>query len=203
MLALGASTSHLGRPLRAWRALANPRRSWLSREVWVASTFLALASASLLAPPGWGVPRPLAWLAVVAGAGLCAAIDGVYRAVPRLSPARLHGGEPTLAALFLLALIAGAWPVAAALGVLRSLLAVRRLRAGGAGLPAVGVAARLTLLAVACIPALPWQAAAVVALAGEVLDRCDLIAGLEPTSPASVLVMQVASAAGQRTWPLG
>ncbi len=202
-LAMGASASHLGRPLRAWRALANLRRSWLSREVLAASSLLALGSASLLAPPVGVAARPLAWLSVLAGAGLCAAIDGVYRAIPRLSPARLHGGEATLAAPFLLALMAGAWEMALVLGVVRSLLAVRRLQAGEAGLPAAGVAARLALLAIACVPALPWPVATIVALAGEVLDRCDLLAGLEPASPARVLVMQAASAAASPTMAAG
>lgn len=196
-LGLGVSASHLGRPLRAWRAVANLGRSWLSREVAGATLLLVLGVASLVAPPGWGAARPLGWLAALAGAGLVTAIDGVYRVVPRLSRVRLHGGEATLAAPFLLAVITGAWPVAVALGVLRSLLAVRRLAAGETGLSGGVVAARLALLAVACIPPLPWPAAALVALVGEGLDRFDLLAGLEPASPARVLVAQAAAARSQ------
>lgn len=45
VLAMGASLLHLGSPLLAWRALANPRTSWLSREIW--STLL-LSGASIL-----------------------------------------------------------------------------------------------------------------------------------------------------------
>lgn len=197
IVALGASLFHLGRPLRAWRSLVHVRRSWLSREAVAASSLCVLGGAALLAPAGWGGARPLTWLAVLAGAVLCAAIDGVYRAIPRLSRVRLHGAETTLAAPFLLAVITGAWPVAVALGVLRSLLAVRRLQAGEAGLPAVGVAARLALLAVACIPTLPWPVAALIALGGEGLDRFDLLAGLDPASPAAVLVAQAAAAGSQ------
>jgi Fe-S-cluster-containing dehydrogenase component/DMSO reductase anchor subunit len=43
MLALGASTLHLGRPLYAWRAVRAVRRSWLSREIVVFGAFAAVA----------------------------------------------------------------------------------------------------------------------------------------------------------------
>lgn len=50
LLALGASTLHLGRPLYAFRALSMWRRSWLSREVLFFSLFsgAAIAYAALL-----------------------------------------------------------------------------------------------------------------------------------------------------------
>jgi DMSO reductase iron-sulfur subunit len=48
VLALCASTFHLGRPAFAWRALKMWRRSWLSREVLVFSLFAG--AASLYAP---------------------------------------------------------------------------------------------------------------------------------------------------------
>jgi DMSO reductase anchor subunit len=43
MLALSASTLHLGRPIYAYRALKMWRRSWLSREVLLFSAFSAVA----------------------------------------------------------------------------------------------------------------------------------------------------------------
>src|SRR5205823_2538165 len=43
MLALGASTLHLGRPLYAYRAVKMWRRSWLSREVLLFTGFSAVA----------------------------------------------------------------------------------------------------------------------------------------------------------------
>ncbi|MFL6306991.1 MAG: DmsC/YnfH family molybdoenzyme membrane anchor subunit [Candidatus Sulfotelmatobacter sp.] len=50
LVALGASTLHLGRPIYAFRALSMWRRSWLSREVLFFSLFAgtAIAYASLL-----------------------------------------------------------------------------------------------------------------------------------------------------------
>jgi DMSO reductase iron-sulfur subunit len=49
-VALAASTLHLGRPLRAWRALKMWRRSWLSREVLLFTLFAGAAMAPGLAP---------------------------------------------------------------------------------------------------------------------------------------------------------
>ena len=43
LAALGASTTHLGRPLGAWRAFLGLRKSWLSREIVVFGQFAGLA----------------------------------------------------------------------------------------------------------------------------------------------------------------
>lgn len=45
LLALAASTLHLGRPLQAWRALIGLRTSWLSREIAAFGLFAVLAAA--------------------------------------------------------------------------------------------------------------------------------------------------------------
>lgn len=44
-LGLAASTSHLGRPLGAWRAFLGLRRSWLSREIVIFGGFSGMAAA--------------------------------------------------------------------------------------------------------------------------------------------------------------
>jgi Fe-S-cluster-containing dehydrogenase component/DMSO reductase anchor subunit len=69
-LALGASVAHLGRPLQAWRAVLNVRRSWLSREVVAFGAFAALAA--LAAVTG---------LAAVATAAAVAGVAGVVASV--------------------------------------------------------------------------------------------------------------------------
>ena len=45
IIGLGASTSHLGRPLGAWRAFLGLRKSWLSREIVIFGAFSSLAFA--------------------------------------------------------------------------------------------------------------------------------------------------------------
>ena len=49
-IGLAASTSHLGRPLGAWRAFLGLRRSWLSREIVVFGGFSGVAAAYTAAP---------------------------------------------------------------------------------------------------------------------------------------------------------
>lgn len=49
-LGLFSSTSHLGRPLGAWRAFLGLRKSWLSREIVVFGAFSAVAAAATLSP---------------------------------------------------------------------------------------------------------------------------------------------------------
>jgi DMSO reductase anchor subunit/ferredoxin len=63
--ALGASLLHLGRPVHAWKALRNLRRSWLSREVALFGAYGGVAAGAVLLPG-------LAPVAVVAG------LAGVY-----------------------------------------------------------------------------------------------------------------------------
>lgn len=69
LLALGASTLHLGRPIYAWRALSMWRRSWLSREV----LFFSLFSTAGI------VYAALLWAGVAASApaGIVAALLGL------------------------------------------------------------------------------------------------------------------------------
>lgn len=79
---LAASTLHLGRPARAWRALTNVHTSALSREIAWVSAFLGVATLWLAwgGAGGW----PLEALGVVAGAVgwvALAAMDQVYRPV--------------------------------------------------------------------------------------------------------------------------
>ena len=58
-LALGASTLHLGRPIHAYRALRMWRRSWLSREVLLFSSFSGIATMYAAALWSGGVPAPV------------------------------------------------------------------------------------------------------------------------------------------------
>lgn len=57
---LVAAVFHLGHPLRAWRAVAMWRTSWLSREVIVLPCFMAVVAL-------WGAGHLLRWPAPVAG----------------------------------------------------------------------------------------------------------------------------------------
>jgi DMSO reductase iron-sulfur subunit len=83
-LALASSTSHLGRPIHAYRALRMWKRSWLSREVLFFGCFSALAG--LYAGSLWlglSISRQLGFATVVLGAAGIVASACIY-----LVPAR-------------------------------------------------------------------------------------------------------------------
>lgn len=68
VLGLGASVSHLGRPLQAWRAVLGFRHSWLSREIVAFGAFAPLAAATAAGHLGVPVLRAqVGWLGPVTG----------------------------------------------------------------------------------------------------------------------------------------
>ena len=81
-LGLLVSLFHLGTPLLAYRALANLRSSWLSREILFALIFTCLwASVALLEWRQDGASlfqNLLTWLAVISGLGLIYCMSRVY-----------------------------------------------------------------------------------------------------------------------------
>jgi Fe-S-cluster-containing dehydrogenase component len=83
-ISLGAATLHLGRPIYAWRALKEVRRSWLSREVLTLSIFAGVAGvyAGMLFLSLSG--RPAVGLTTV----LCAAVGVMCSARIYIVPAR-------------------------------------------------------------------------------------------------------------------
>jgi Fe-S-cluster-containing dehydrogenase component/DMSO reductase anchor subunit len=61
-LGLAASTSHLGRPLGAWRAFLGLRRSWLSREIVIFGGFSGVAVAYTASGFFDFIPESIVWL---------------------------------------------------------------------------------------------------------------------------------------------
>ncbi|HET9976554.1 MAG TPA: DmsC/YnfH family molybdoenzyme membrane anchor subunit [Burkholderiaceae bacterium] len=82
-IGLAAATFHLGHPLRAWRAAAMWRTSWLSREVIVLPAFLALtlawAATHAARLPTWSLGCGLAAAALALLLYLCTGM--IYGAV--------------------------------------------------------------------------------------------------------------------------
>jgi len=189
-LAGGASsTLHLGRKLRAWRAVLNFRGSWLSREVVFYSAFVAVSVASILLLPGSRV----AWgAALVLGLACLYSIDRVYDFVRPTGSVALHSADTLLTGLFVAAVIAVNPLPAAVLGTVKALLySIRRIRTVGEGStarPWVG-AARIgfgfVLPAVlAFADATAWYAGILVCVAvGEAVDRCEYYSELVVPTP--------------------
>lgn len=200
MVAAGAaSTLHLGRKLRAWRAILNVRRSWLSREVAFFSLFaglgvLALAPASTWSPtwladavPGW---LPVA--AALAGFALLFAVDRVY-GVTRTRGLAFHSARTLLTGVMVAGLAAGfpwLWGAAAAAKAVSYLGRVIRGAAAGSATWAFvrlgpGLALPAGVLLASDLRVLP-TAALVASLAllavGEVVDRCSFYLELDVPS---------------------
>lgn len=204
LAAMAVSTSHLGRPLRAWRAGLNWRRSWLSREVIGYSALVGLGTIALAIDVPGG---RLAWAATLAAACALVSIDQVYVAMARRGRSRLDDHTTTAAALYvagLLAQQAQLWlPVAGlrlAILVSRSSSAasagarLRRLRRTivGAARVAIGLGVPVLLWLVATPDAWPWAVAA--ALVGEALDRVHFYDHLEIVTPRTQMADDEAEA---------
>jgi DMSO reductase anchor subunit len=107
---------HLGRRDRAWRAVLNVRRSWLSREIAAVSLFAALVVTWLIVAPESGT---LAWSAALVGfAGLFCA-DSVYGVLPG-GPGYRHSAGVTATGALLAAALSGAVIIAVPLVVLKA-----------------------------------------------------------------------------------
>jgi anaerobic dimethyl sulfoxide reductase subunit C (anchor subunit) len=117
LAAMLASFFHLGTPLYAWRALANLRSSWLSREILFAVLFAAAAALFAvlhwfnLGPPGARIV--LGWAAALLGLSLIYSMANAYRL--RTVPA--WDTWLTLVSFLTAALLLGALAVGAALAV--------------------------------------------------------------------------------------
>lgn len=113
--ALLVSLLHLGTPAAAWRALANLRSSWLSREILCTLLFAATGTLFGVLRATDAGPAPLrealAAAAALSGAALVYAMARVYRV--RTIPA--WDTPLTTAAFFTTALLLGALAVGAAL----------------------------------------------------------------------------------------
>lgn len=181
-LCLSLAFWHLGRPLRAWRALGNLRRSWLSREAALVLGFLMLAALGALAPS-----RVLGWAAATIGFAVLFAVDRVYQAALRTSRLDFHSAHALSTGLYLIGLLAGSWQLALGAGALKAALYLHRKfhfrRRGRNVRPALSLA-RLALGFV--VPALAFGGwpAVLAAVLGDLVDRWEFYGELEVPSPA-------------------
>jgi Fe-S-cluster-containing dehydrogenase component len=189
--AMALAGSHLGRPLRAWRAVLNLRRSWLSRELVLVSAFLGLGALSVRVPV-------LAGAAALGGLAALLAVDRIYRVAFRQGPGNLHSAQVLLEGLYLLGLLARSWPLALGAGGVRALLYLHRkrafARAGGSVRPTLSL---LRLLAGFGAPlVLPGPLAVASAVAGELVDRCEYYLELRFPSPEEDLALRFRQRSG-------
>ena len=187
-VALVLSAWHLGRPHRAWRALANLRRSWLSREIALVTVFLGLSALSLLAAPG---NRPLAWAAALAGLAALFAVDRVYQVAVKVGALNFHSAHVLFNGLYLTGLLAAFWPLALGAGLLKAALYLSRkqhFERQGRGVGRTLSLARLLLGFALPAAAFGTGLGAACAILGDLVDRCEYYGELEVSSPDQALV---------------
>jgi DMSO reductase iron-sulfur subunit len=180
---------HLGRRERAWRAVRNWRHSWLSREIILFSSFVALGACSLAMPRRTGWPM---WAVTAIGFAALYAVDRVY-GVTATRELALHSARAVLTGLLFLGAALVAPAVFVAVAAIKLVLYVRRKaafrRAGREWRPLasglrIGVGLVLPALAWFALPGLPALALAAL-FAGEAVDRCEFYLELDIPSPAA------------------
>ncbi|NLI46449.1 MAG: dimethyl sulfoxide reductase anchor subunit [Acidobacteria bacterium] len=197
--ALLLSAFHLGRKARAWRAAANWRTSWLSREIVLFPLFLALAGAHLLRPD-----RPhLGWIAAVAGFAALIAIDRVYQVAMQVGPLNFLSDQALLTGFFLTGVLyRDPWLYVPAGGLKLALYAYRKLRRwdgfrlGSAAMSALRVAVGFGLPLPGLLMGGPAGSflATVAVIAGEFIDRCEFYGELEVITPRRQLRLDLDAA---------
>jgi Fe-S-cluster-containing dehydrogenase component/DMSO reductase anchor subunit len=185
-LAGGASTLHLGRKLRAWRALLNLRRSWLSRE---AALFLVFVAGSAWHLSGIGAPDWMGTASGVLGFALLYAMDRVYD-VTRTPGIAVHSGRVLLTGMLAATVAAGATAAWMGIAGLKAALYLQRKWRGGVPWRpswavvrlAGGLLAGPALFLMAASPS--WVATGLALLVlGEVVDRCEFYQDLTVPAP--------------------
>jgi hypothetical protein len=186
---LGLSTMHLGRPLRAWRAILNLRGSWLSREVAAYGVFVGAAAILLLLAPG---NLLLAQLTVGAGLLCLFAMDRVYDVVRPRDRARIpmHSADALPTTLFLASVLSGSGAGTLLFGIIRGGLYLERkigMRREGKNprmaLSSARMAAGFFLPGVAWLVDGGGPVVLAGVLAGELIDRLEFYGELEVPTP--------------------
>ncbi len=120
---LVVSTTHLGRPLKAWRAFLGLRKSWMSREIFAFSIYAGAASGLILLPAN--LPLAVVTFALALGSVACSAMIYIDTHRPfwaaRLTLPKFFG-TAALLGTSAVAVLAPVWGIAAT--VLRTALFV-------------------------------------------------------------------------------
>lgn len=199
---MALSTLHLGRKERAWRAVLNWRRSWLSREVLFYPAFLMAAGIWTLVDPTNDLYRIATSLL---GAGFLFSVDGVYTAMAREWRSRWDDGAAIGSALFLGGVLGGnVWAVLL-FGVLRFAGFVNRItiqfRTHSTGQEVYWILGRVGFGFVAPLMLwgpddLPTVLAVAGALTGELIDRLHFYSSLDIVTPRRTMAGILRTEAG-------
>ena len=203
VLAMAVSALHLGRITRIWRAILNVRRSWVSREVLLFSTFFVAACVVAFRPE---VLVSVKWAIATVGFGGLFAMDMVYRVRGQPTLTVPHSAMAMLTAAFYIGILTQntvlLWPAAT---VKLVLYLARRERPvpGGAVLAPLRIGIGLfPAFALAATGAVPVVVAMFGAVIGELIDRAEFYAGLRFLTPTHQINRDLAHQQSDPVWDL-
>jgi Fe-S-cluster-containing dehydrogenase component/DMSO reductase anchor subunit len=193
VLAMAISALHLGRFARIWRAMLNLRRSWVSREVVLFTTFLAAACVSALRPE---VPSWARWVIAAVGFAALFAMDMVYRVRGQPVLTVPHSAMAMLTAAFYIGILTAnpvlLWP-AATVKLVLYLARRQRPSPGGFLLAPIRLGVGLfPAFALAATGSVPIAVALFGAMVGELIDRAEFYAALRFLTPTHQIATDLA-----------
>ena len=203
ILAMAVSALHLGRVTRIWRAMLNLRRSWVSREVVLFSTFFAAACGSAVRPEVTGSAR---WVIAAVGFASLYAMDMVYRVRGQPVLTVPHSAMAMLTAAFYIGILTAnpvlLWP-AATVKLVLYLARGERPSPGGTLLAPVRIGVGIMpAFALAATGTVPVAAAMFGAVIGELIDRAEFYAGLRFLTPKNQIDTDLARQQSDPVWGL-
>jgi len=177
------STTHLGRKLRAWRALLNIRTSWLSREIVLYCAFLLASGFSLIAATG----EEMRIGPIVVGLGMLMSIDMVYTVSSNKSLPGLFSASILMTGLLFLSLFSGLfWLFVLIAGLKFAMYAKEVLRAEYRSRRRLFISG-FRILVGFFVPLLigsdDMRLGGLAVLVGEVINRAEFYADLEILTP--------------------
>ena len=179
------STLHLGKAVKAWRALLNVRTSWLSREIVGYSLFLGSSGLFLLMPS----TGSLGILSVFLGLATLVSIDMVYATVERRSTPVEKSGSIVLTGVLFFAVLVQIPPLLIAILVGKCVIYVAELFRNRRRTLMRLAASSVRIIAGFALPVLllgsqgnVWLVAMFV-LAGETINRAEFYLDLDIITP--------------------
>ncbi len=207
MATMAVSTLHLGRKLRAWRAVLNLRRSRLSREIVSYGAFVGFAIGWLALFPG---VRLVGIVAAALGLVALFTMDRIYDPVRSADDGRAHSADVLLTGPLLAAAVLRSPVAFGIVAVLKALLFARRSRRKAErsrwelslSVLRVGVGLALPPVLWMLWPELPSGVGLLMVGIAELGDRAAFYRSLEVATPRSVAERQTAAwVADNRTDP--
>jgi DMSO reductase iron-sulfur subunit len=123
ILGTALGTVHLGQKQRAFRAVFNFFNSWLSREIVLFSSFLAISFIYLVFLPAHPV---IGWAAVSIGFLGLFAVDRIYQVAMQVGPANFHSAHTFFNGFYLAGILTGSVFIFGGAGLIKLVLYLHR-----------------------------------------------------------------------------